>query len=176
MGKWIIDPDHSVAAFVVRHMMITNVRGQFNRLSGSIVVDPDNMDKSDVEVSIDASGICTGISKRDEHLRSADFFDIEKYPQITFRSRSVKSSGMGQFEVSGLLTVHGVSREVVFSVKSAGPERSPEDETSMGFAATTGLDRRDFDMQWNVPLNSGGLMVGNEISIYLDIEADLANG
>jgi len=175
MAKWVIDPDHSVAAFVVKHMMITNVRGQFNRLSGNIMIDAADMSRSSVEVSIDVTGICTGISKRDAHLRSADFFDVEKYPQIIFRSDRVKASGANQLEVSGELTIHGISRPAVFSVKSSGPEKSPEDETSLGFAASTSIDRRDFGLSWNVALDSGGVMVGTEISIYLDVEADLAN-
>jgi len=175
MAKWVIDPDHSVAAFVVKHMMITNVRGQFNRLSGNIIIDTDDVSRSSVEVSIDVAGIYTGISKRDDHLRSADFFDVAKHPQILFKSSRVKSPGAGRFEVSGELTIHGISRPAVFSVKSLGPEKSPENETSMGFTASTAVDRRDFALTWNMALGSGGIMVGNEVTIYLDVEADLTN-
>lgn len=174
MAKWVIDPDHSVAAFVIRHMMVANVRGQFNRLSGAIFFDPDDMAGSSVEAAIDVSGVYTGIRKRDDHLRSPDFFDAEKCPQITFKSGSVDSAGTKQLNVSGELTIHGISRPASFTVEYNGPMKSPFGEISMGFAASTSVNREDFGLLWNMALDAGGFMVGKEVRIYLDIEADLS--
>jgi polyisoprenoid-binding protein YceI len=174
MAKWIIDPDHSVAAFVIRHMMVANVRGQFNKLSGAIFLDPDDMSKSSVEVAIDVSDIYTGIRKRDDHLRSPDFFDLEKCPQITFKSDSVDFAATKQLKVSGELTIHGKSRPASFNVEYNGPIKSPFGEISMGFAASTAVNREDFGLLWNMALDAGGFMIGKEVRIYLDIEADLS--
>jgi polyisoprenoid-binding protein YceI len=174
MAKWIIDPDHSVASFVVRHMMVANVRGQFNRISGTIYFDPDDMANSSVEIVIDASGICTGIQKRDDHLRSTDFLDVESYPQITFKSANVETIRENGFRVNGNLSIRGISRPVTLDAEYNGPEKSPYGETSMGFAATTHINRGDYGMIWNVLLESGGVMVGKEVLITLDAEADLS--
>ena len=174
MAKWVIDPDHSVAAFVIRHMMVANVRGQFNKLSGVIFLDPDDMAKSSVEAAIDVSGIYTGIKKRDDHLRSPDFFDAEKCPPITFKSDFVNSAGTKQLNVSGELTIHGISRPASFNVEYCGPMKSPFGEISMGFAASTAVNREDFGLLWNMALDAGGFMIGKEVQIYLDIEADLS--
>ena len=174
MAKWVIDPDHSVAAFVIRHMMVANVRGQFNKLSGAIFLDSDDMAKSSVDVAIDVSGIYTGIRKRDDHLRSPDFFEAEKCPQITFKSDSVNSAGTKQLNVSGELTIHGISRPSSFNVEYCGPMKSPFGEISMGFAASTAVNREDFGLLWNTALDDGGFMIGKEVRIYLDIEADLS--
>jgi polyisoprenoid-binding protein YceI len=173
MTKWIIDPDHSVASFVVCHMMVANVRGQFNRISGTIHFDPDNMANSSVEVVIDASGIYTGIQKRDDHLCSSDFLDAERYPQITFKSTNVETTREKGFRVTGDLSIHGISHLVTLDAEYNGPEKSPYGETSMGFTAITRINRGDYGMIWNVLLESGGVMVGKEVLITLDAEADL---
>jgi polyisoprenoid-binding protein YceI len=173
MAKWIIDPDHSVASFVVRHMMVANVRGQFNRISGAIHFDPDNMANSSVEVAIDASGIYTGIQKRDDHLRSPDFLDVVSNPHITFKSTKVETTRENWFRVAGDLSIRGISRPVTLDAEYNGPEKSPYGETSMGFTATTRINRGDYGMIWNVLLESGGVMVGKEMLITLDAEADL---
>jgi polyisoprenoid-binding protein YceI len=174
MAKWIIDPDHSVAAFVIRHMMVANVRGQFNKLSGAIFFDSDDMARSSVEVAIDISDIYTGIRKRDDHLCSPDFFDLGKCPQITFKSDSVSFAGTKQLKVSGELTIHGISRPLSFNVEYCGPMKSPFGEISMGFAASTAVNREDFGLLWNMALDDGGFMIGKEVQICLDIEADLS--
>jgi polyisoprenoid-binding protein YceI len=172
MTQWIIDPDHSVAAFVVRHMMVANVRGQFNRISGTIAFDPDNIAGSSVDVVIDAHGIYTGIQKRDDHLRSPDFLDVEQYPHIKFKSTNVEGTGDNRFRIAGDLTIRGITKKVILLAEVAGPENSPYGETSIGFAASGSLDREDYNIMWNVPLGSGGVMVGKEITIAIDIEAD----
>ena len=175
MAKWIIDPDHSVAAFAVRHMMVSDVRGQFNKISGEISFDPSDIPHSSVEVAIDVSGIYTGIQKRDDHLRSPDFFDVGKYPQITFKSKEIKIAGERGFKITGILTIHGITRVVTLDSAYAGPEKSSDGDTSIGFAARTGINREDYALMWNVDLASGGVMVGKEVQIFLDIEADLIN-
>jgi len=173
MTKWIIDPDHSVASFIVRHMMVANVRGQFNRISGAIHFDPADMANSSVEIFIDASGIYTGIQKRDDHLRSPDFLDVESYPQITFKSTHIETTRENGFRVNGHLSIRGISHLVTLDAEYNGPEKSPYGETSMGFTATTHIDRGDYGMTWNVLLESSGVMVGKEVLITLDAEADL---
>jgi len=162
-----------VASFVVRHMMVTNVRGQFNRISGTIHFDPADMANSSVEVVIDTSGIYTGIQKRDDHLRSPDFLDAANHPQITFISTNVETTREKGFRVIGDLSIRGISHPATLDAEYNGPEKSPYGETSMGFAATTRTNRGDYGMTWNVLLESGGVMVGKEVLISLDVEADL---
>jgi polyisoprenoid-binding protein YceI len=175
MSKWIIDPDHAVAAFVVRHMMVTNVRGQFNKLKGVIHFDPADIVNSSVEAIIDAAGIYTGIQKRDDHLRSADFFDVINFPEITFRCNKAKITGSKSFSVTGDLTIHGIKKTVTLDVEYTDPQKSPYGgETTVGFAATTKINREDFGLMWNEPLESGGILVGKEVRIFIDVEADLA--
>lgn len=174
MAKWVIDPDHSVAAFVVRHMMVSNVHGQFNKISGTIQFDVSDIAHSAVEAEIDASGIYTGIPKRDEHLLSPDFFDVAKHPKIIFKSARVDPTGGNHFKVSGSLTIHGVTRPVAFDTEYLGPVKGTEEgEAVMGFAATTTINREDYGIMWNVALlEKGGVVVGKEVQITLDMEAD----
>jgi len=175
MAKWIFDPDHSVAAFVVRHLMVTNVHGQFNSISGTLDFDPASRSLTAIEVEIGAAGIYTGIGKRDAHLASPDFLDAANHPIITFRSSMVQFSG-GKGCVTGDLTIRGITRPVTLDVEMSGPIKIPEDiggETSIGLAAQTTINREDFNVMWNAPLYDGGLMVGREVKIYLEIEADL---
>ncbi|MBI4687032.1 MAG: YceI family protein [Nitrospirae bacterium] len=174
MSKWIIDADHSVVAFSVRHMMISNVHGQFNGLSGTIYFDPARIEDSLIDVVIDASSILTGVKKRDEHLCSPDFFDAEKYPAIIFKSTHVKPASGSRMSIRGDLTMHGVTREVAMEAAYLGPVKDPFEGTmSMGFTATVTINREDYGMTWNVPME-GGLMVSKEIEISINMEADLA--
>ena len=176
MAKWNIDPDHSVAAFSIRHMMVANVRGQFNKLSGTANLDLDDHSNFSLELSIDTAGIYTGVGQRDEHLSSPDFFDVAKYPKITFRSSGFVAAGNNGGMLTGELMVHGISRPVSLDVTFSGPIKSPEDfggETAIGITARSSVNRENFGMVWNAPLDAGGVMVGNNVEIYLDIEADL---
>jgi polyisoprenoid-binding protein YceI len=176
MSKWIIDPDHAVAAFVVRHMMVANVRGQFNKLSGVVHFDASDIVNSSIEVAIGAAGIYTGIQKRDDHLRSADFFDVINYPEITFGSDKAKITGSKCFSTTGNLTIHGITKTVTLDVEYSEPEKSPYGgETTIGFAAMTKINREDFGLIWNEPLESGGVLLGRDVQIFIDIEADLAD-
>ncbi len=173
MARWIIDPDHSVAAFTVRHMMISNVHGQFNRLSGTIHFDPSNVTVSSVEAAIDVSGVYTGIQKRDDHLRSPDFFDVVEHPRMLFRSSEVRREDGKKLKVAGDLTIRGITRPVTLEVEFSGPVKDPFEEgsQSVGFTASTRINRKDFGVLWNADME-GGMIVGWDVDITLNIEAD----
>ncbi|HAK88061.1 MAG: hypothetical protein A2077_00440 [Nitrospirae bacterium GWC2_46_6] len=174
MPKWNIDPDHSVAAFSVRHLMVTNVRGQFGKLTGTINFDPSDIAASSVELTIDVSSITTGIQKRDDHLRSPDFLDAEKFPSIVFKSVKAESMGGNKGRVTGGLSVHGITKQVSLDVEFSGPVKAPfGGEICMGFSTETVINREDFGITWNEPLEGGGVMVGRELHLNIDIEADL---
>lgn len=167
---WNLDPVHSVAEFKVRHMMISNVKGQFTGISGVLNMDESDITRSTVEATIDASTINTREAQRDTHLKSADFFDVEKFPTLNFRSKSVKHAGDG-LAVTGDLTIHGVTREVVFTVEGPGaPAKDPWGNIRVGLSAVTKINRKDFGLTWNTTLETGGILVGDEITITLDVE------
>ena len=175
MTKWNIDADHSVAAFKVRHMMLTHVRGQFNKLSGSARFEPTDRSSFSLELTIDATGLYTGIAQRDEHLSSPDFFDVATHPTITFKSTGFSAAGAG-CSLTGDLTIHGITKSVTLDVTFSGPVVIPEDfggETTLGIKATVTINRENFGMGWNVPMADGGVMVGMDIVIDLDVEADM---
>lgn len=168
--KWQIDPLHSAAHFSVRHMMISNVHGEF-KLSGTVLTDPKEFANSSVEAIIDASTIDTREAARDKHLRSADFFDVEKYPSLEFRSKKIVGSPEEGFSLLGDLTIHGVTREVAFDVESLSPEtKDPYGNLRIGTSARTKIDRKDFGLHWNAALETGGVLVGNQVNITLEIE------
>jgi polyisoprenoid-binding protein YceI len=165
-----LDSSHSAAHFSVRHMMISNVRGEFTKVSGTIWYDPENPRNSKVEASIDAASIATREPQRDAHLRSADFLDVEKYPVLTFRSKSV-SGEQGDWKVTGDLTIRGVTREVTFDVEGPTPEtRDPWGNARIGATATGKINRKDFGLTWNTALETGGVLVGDEVKLTLDVE------
>jgi polyisoprenoid-binding protein YceI len=167
---YTIDSAHSGAHFTVRHMMITNVRGGFRNIKGEVVYDPENPANSRIEAEIDASTIDTREPQRDAHLRSADFLDVEKFPAITFRSTRVEPDGEGEWKVAGNLTIHGATRPVVLSVDGLAPEgRDPWGNVRTGASATTKIKRSDFGLQWNAALETGGVLVGDELKIELDL-------
>jgi polyisoprenoid-binding protein YceI len=168
---WNLDPVHSVAEFKVKHMMISNVKGQFTGISGKLDFDESNIADSRVEASIDASSINTRDAQRDAHLKSADFFDIERFPTLNFRSTSVQRTGDDELAVTGNLTIHGVSREVVFKVEGpTAPGKDPWGNTRVGLSAVTRINRKDFGLTWNTALETGGILVGDEITITLDVQ------
>jgi polyisoprenoid-binding protein YceI len=168
---WNLDPVHSVAEFKVKHMMISNVKGQFTGVTGALTLDEANIENSRVEASIDAASINTREAQRDAHLKSADFFDVEKYPTLTFRSTRVQRAGDEELKVTGELTIHGVTREVVFKVEGpTAPAKDPWGNTRIGLSATTKINRKDFGLTWNAALETGGILVGEEVAITLDVE------
>jgi polyisoprenoid-binding protein YceI len=167
-----IDPAHSSAGFTVRHMMITNVRGGFRKVSGTVVYDAENLANSSVEATIDAASINTMDDQRDTHLKSADFLDVEKFPTITFKSKKVAASGEGEAKVTGDLTIHGVTREVVLNVEGPTAEGAdPWGNKRIGLSATTKIKRSDFGLTWNAVLEAGGMLVGDDLKIEIEISA-----
>jgi polyisoprenoid-binding protein YceI len=174
MAKWIIDPDHSGATFSVRHMMIAYIRGQFSRIGGTIFFDPLNRNNSSIELSIDATSIFTGIQKRDDHLKSADFFDVDKYPTISFMSTRINGVNGNKADVTGDLTLHGITRRITVPVEFSGPVKDPfGDGSSMGFSVSTVINREDYGIMWNQPMENNGIMVGRDVHLFIDLEADL---
>jgi polyisoprenoid-binding protein YceI len=171
VSTWNVDPVHSVVEFKVKHMMISNVKGQFTGVSGVLTLDESDVTKSRVEATIDASTINTRDPQRDTHLKSADFLDVEKYPTLTFQSTSVKRTGADEGTVTGELTIHGVTREVVFQVEGPTlPSKDPWGHIRLGLSATTKISRKEFGLTWNAALEAGGLLVGDEVTITLDVQ------
>lgn len=169
---WNIDPAHTTAEFKVRHMMITNVRGHFSGITGVLTWDDQDVTKSHVEASIPAASINTREPDRDTHLKSADFLDVEKFPTLTFASTNITRTGEDELEVEGDLTIHGVTRTVVFAVEGPTPPgKDPWGNTRIGWTATTKINRKDFGLNWNAALETGGILVGEDVTLTLDVEA-----
>lgn len=169
--EWTIDPMHAAAHFSIKHMMISTVRGGFGKVTGTVNYDGKNLAKAKVNATIDATTINTGEAKRDEHLRNKDFFDTEKFPNITFKSTAIKPAGKGKFNMTGDLTMHGVTKPVTLAVE--GPSQAIKDKqggTKVGFSATGTIKRKDFGISYNSVLDGGGVALGEEVPITLDIE------
>lgn len=170
VSTWNLDPAHSVAEFKIKHMMIANVRGEFGKLSGTLHLDEGDITRSRVEALIEAASINTHEPQRDAHLKSADFFDVEKYPQLTFQSGMVTRKGDG-LKVKGTLTIHGVSREVELAVEGpTAPAKDPWGGTRIGISASTKISRKEFGLTYNQVLEAGGLLVGDEVTIALEAQ------
>jgi polyisoprenoid-binding protein YceI len=168
---YVIDRPHSEATFRIRHMM-SKVSGKFDDFSGTINLDPQNAVASSVEFKINAASIDTGFEGRDKHLRSADFFDVEKFPTITFKSASVKKTARKNiYNVTGILTMHGVSKAITFPVEFLGFQKDPQGIEKAGFSITTLLDRKDFGINWNRMLDGGGALLSDDVTIDINIEA-----
>jgi polyisoprenoid-binding protein YceI len=171
MPLYQIDPAHSGAAFKVRHMMIAHVKGEFTKISGTVNFDEARPFDSQVDVSIDTASIHTREEKRDEHLRSADFFDVAKFPKITFKSQGIAAAGKDTYEVAGDLTIHGVIRTVGFLVDGVTPEvKDPWGGFRRGASASLTINRKEFGLIWNAPLDAGGWMIGDDVHITIDVE------
>ncbi|MBZ4422133.1 YceI family protein [Myxococcus sp. RHSTA-1-4] len=169
-STWDIDPAHSSAGFTVRHMMVSNVNGSFNVKSGSVNLDDKDITKSTVEATLDAASVNTANTKRDEHLRAPDFFDTAKFPTISFKSKKVEQAGEGKLKVSGDLTMHGVTKPVVLDVTGPSQEsKDPWGNIRRGVQATTKLNRKDFGLTYNAALETGGVAVGEEVTVNLDL-------
>ncbi|HMJ15662.1 MAG TPA: YceI family protein [Polyangiaceae bacterium] len=169
-ARWTIDAAHSSVGFSVRHMMISNVRGEFTSFSGQVVYDPRSPESARVSASIDVTSLSTRDAKRDEHLRSADFFNADRYPILTFESRSVVPDGSDRLKVVGDLTIAGTTREVVLEARDiTKPQVDPWGKRRIGASARTKLRRSEFGMQWNAALEAGGVLVGDEVTIDIDV-------
>lgn len=167
--RWNIDGSHSTAEFSVRHLMITNVKGRFGTLSGTVDYDPEKPEASTIDVSIDATSVDTRDEKRDAHLRSPDFFDVEKFPTLTFKSTSVKKTDDG-FAATGDLTIHGVTKSVTLEVEGPSePNKDPWGNTRIGASAHAKINRKDFGLNWNAALEAGGVLVGEQVKISIEV-------
>ena len=179
MAKWTFEPGHTAAEFTARHMMVTNVRGHFKDVHGKLTFDPENPGEAYVEVVIDARKIWTGEPARDDHLRSADFLDVENFPEIRFYGDKVSVIGEVDYRLAGELTIRGVSQPVTLDVHYLGQWQTPwwEDgvdkgpKTRAGFVAKTAINRQDFGVSWNDTMDKGGVVVGNTVEILIDAEA-----
>ena len=171
VSTWAVDPAHSVAEFKVKHMMISNVKGQFTRVSGTLERHEGDVTKSKVQVTIDAASVSTGDAQRDAHLKSADFFEVEKFPTLSFKSTRVIPKNDDELAVEGELTIHGVTHTVRFAVEGpTAPAKDPWGSTRIGVSATTKINRRDYGLTWNTALEAGGILVGEEVTITLDMQ------
>jgi polyisoprenoid-binding protein YceI len=170
-ATWQMDPDHSSFQFKIRHLTVSNVKGDFSKSRGVVMIDDQNITHLKVEVFIDAASINTGHAQRDEHLRGPDFFEVTKYPTITFVSKKVIKTEPNRLKVVGDLTIHGVTREITVDVEGPTPEvKDPWGNFRRGATATAKINRRDFGLTWNKVLDSGGLVVGDEVNIYVEVE------
>ncbi len=170
-SSWEIDPVHSTIEFSVRHMMVSTVKGQFEKVKGTLELDDKDVTKSTVEVTVDVASVSTHEPKRDTHLKSPDFFDVAKFPTATFKSTKVQKAGKNKLKVTGDLTLHGVTKPVVLDVEGPTPAfKTPYGSTVRGVHATAKIDRKDFAISWNTVLDNGGLGVGNDVSLELNAE------
>lgn len=171
---WTIDPAHTLVEFSAKHMMITTVKGRFADVRGTVSIDEDRPDASSVEVELAAASLDTRTEQRDQHLRSADFLEVESHPLISFRSRRIDGLQLrdgGEFRIVGDLTIRGVTREVALDATYEGRGRDPWGGERVSFSATTRIDRRDFGLTWNAALETGGVLVSNEIKIHVEVQA-----
>lgn len=169
--SWSIDPAHSVVGFSVRHMMVSRVRGRFGKFEGTLDLDEERPERSSVEFAVYVDSIDTGVPARDDHLRSADFFDVANFPTMTFRSTSVERIGPNVYRVKVDLTIRGTTRPVELEVTDEGRNKDPWGNLRWGFSARTAINRKDFGLTWNVPLEAGGWLVGDQVNIEIELQA-----
>jgi polyisoprenoid-binding protein YceI len=171
VSTWKLDPVHSHAEFKVKHMMISNVKGSFSGLSGTLTLDETDYTRSSVDVSVAVATINTGDPQRDGHLKAADFFDVEKYPAITFKSTNIDSKGGADYEVTGDFTLRDVTRSIKLAVEDVSvPSKDPWGNSRIGLSATTKVNRKDFGLAWNAALETGGFLLGDDVTISLEIQ------
>jgi polyisoprenoid-binding protein YceI len=170
-NDWNIDATHSGINFSIRHVVISKVRGRFTKYMGKVELDEEDLTRSFVEATIDAASIDTGTPQRDDHLRSADFFDVEKFPELRFRSSRIEKLDDARYRLTGELTIRDVTREISLEVEYGGRATDPWGNQRIGFIATGSLDRKDFGLQWNQALETGGVLVGNRVDIEIEVEA-----
>src|SRR5690349_1260167 len=171
-GTWTLDPAHTDVTFTARHLMVTKVRGRFPLAGGSITIAPNPLDSS-VEATVDVARVDSGDTGRDEHLRSADFFDAEHHPTVAFRSTKVEDAGDGTYRLTGDLTIKGVTKPVTLDLEYLGTISSPWGDQRAGFSATTEVSRKEWGLEWNVALEAGGVVVGDKVRLHIDAEAIL---
>ena len=167
---WYIDPSHSGVSFKVKHMMVSTVRGRLGKLRGRIQLDPERPEKADFEIAAEVNGIYTGDPRRDGHLQSGDFFDAEKYPEITFKSDAIFARGEGRYTASGDLTIRAVTRPVSFDIELEGVGVDAQGGQHLGASASVTIDRTDFGLTWNMPIPNG-MLVGDKVKVEVDLQA-----
>ncbi|MGH9605611.1 MAG: YceI family protein [Terracidiphilus sp.] len=171
VSTWKIDPAHSSAEFKVKHMMISNVKGKFSSLSGNLTLDESDPTNLTIDARIPVATVSTSDDQRDGHLKSPDFFHAEKHPEMTFKSTKIESTGPGELAVTGDLTIHGVSKPVTFAVEGpSAPAKDPWGNLRVGLSAATKINRKDFGLTWNAALETGGMLVGEDVTITLEVE------
>ncbi|MFS8582764.1 MAG: YceI family protein [Limnochordales bacterium] len=168
---WTIDPSHTIVEFGIRHLMITTVKGRFGGVEGTIKGNPDDWTDAEVEVKIDAASVDTRNEDRDNHLRSADFFEVEKYPHLTYKSTKVTKTGENSYTIEGELTIRDVTKPVTLEAEYLGKAVDPWGNEKIGFSAKAKVNRKDFGLTWNAPLEAGGFLVGDEVNIELEVQA-----
>ena len=170
-STWQIDPAHTAAGFAVKHLMISTVRGQFKGITGTVTWDDQDVSKSSVDVTIDANTVDTSEPMRDKDLKSEKFFDVAKYPTITFKSKKVEAVSAGKVKITGDLTIHGVTKEAVLDVEGPTPAvKDPWGNTRVAASATTNVNRQDYGVKWNANMDGGGVVVGDDVNITIDLE------
>ncbi len=170
-NTWNLDTSHSAIQFSVRHMVISKVRGRFGSWQGSLELDPANVSAASAQVEIDAASIDTGVADRDNHLRSAEFFDVAKFPKLTFKSTKIENGSGESYKIFGTLTIRDVTRDVVLDAVFGGTAKDPWGNQRAAFAAKTSVDRADFGLTWNQALEAGGVLVGDRIDIEIEVQA-----
>ncbi len=170
-SKWIVDTAHSSIDFAVKHMMIATVKGTFHNFDASIEADPTDLTTANIRFTVDVASVDTRNSDRDAHLKNADFFDVEKYPQITFQSTKIVKTGEGEYDVTGDLTIHGTTRPETFAVTFEGQGKDPWGNEKVGFSAEGKINRSDYGLKYNAALETGGVMIGEQVKISIQIEA-----
>lgn len=171
MAKWALDPTHSSVDFTIRHMMIAKVKGTFHTFTADIEADADDLSTAKISFEVDLASIDTRNADRDNHLRTGDFFEVEKYPKMTFKATNIKKTGSDTYDVTGDLTIKDVTRQETFHVTYEGSGKDPWGNERAGFSAEGKIDRSDYGLTWNAALETGGVLVGNEVKISLEIEA-----
>ncbi|MGE3668728.1 MAG: YceI family protein [Polyangiaceae bacterium] len=171
LSTWNFDTSHSSVAFSVRHMVFAKVRGRFASWQGALRLDTEDLTKSEVEATIEATSIDTGVTDRDNHLRSADFFDVEQFPELRFKSTQIESLGKSKYRLHGELTIHGVTKPVALEVEYGGQAKDPWGNQRVAFSASGSIDRREFGLGWNQVLEAGGVLVGEKIELELEVQA-----
>jgi polyisoprenoid-binding protein YceI len=170
-NKWNLDTAHSGINFSIRHLVVAKVRGRFAAYSGTLELDGEDLTRSRVEATIESASIDTGVAQRDDHLRSADFFDAAKYPELRFRSKLIVKLAGDQYRVTGDLTIRDVTREIALEVEYGGLAKDPWGNERVAFTAKTAIDRKDFGLSWNQALEAGGVLVGERVDIELEVQA-----
>jgi polyisoprenoid-binding protein YceI len=169
--KWAIDPTHSSVDFSIRHMMIAKVKGSFNQFDATIEADPEDLTTADITFSVDTASVDTRNDDRDAHLRSADFFDVENHPKMTFKATKIVKTGDGEYDVTGDLTIRGVTRSETFKVTFEGAGKDPWGNHKAGFSAEGTIKRSDYGLTWNAALETGGVLVGDDVKVHIEVEA-----